>query len=266
MEMNKCPIGIIDSGVGGLTVLNRVRRTTPNEDILYIGDMAHNPYNDESEKKILQYTRSMVRFLAKKSVKMVVIASHIITAVALDKLQQEVSIPVIGMASGLKTGVEISPRKKMGILTSSRIILDGCYQEEVRQQYPNHTVWEQACPLLVRTIESGNLHGEYIRELVREYTQPLLNKGVDTIVYGSTHFPFLKKTFESVAGERVIFVDPGHETAWNVKKALEKYGIAQEHRHQGRIHLCFTGDVHKGGLFANMMMNPEEYEVSYIEL
>ncbi len=266
MEMNRCPIGVIDSGVGGLTVVNRIRRTTPNEDIIYIGDIKHSPYNDRTEKEIMQYTRQMIHFLAKKSVKAIVLASHIISNLALDELRKEISIPVIGMASGLKTGAEISPRRKIGVLTSARVILHGSYQEEASRLYPGLTVVEQACPLLAKTIEAGNLNGEYIKDLVEEYTMPLIEAGVDTVVYGSTHFPFLKRAFEAVAGERIIFVDPGHETAWEVKTVLEKYALENEHRHQGRIALCFTKDSRRGSQFASMVMNPEAYQAAEISL
>jgi len=243
------PIGIFDSGVGGLTVLKELRKQLPNESTVYLGDEARMPYGEREAAEVLAFTREAMAWFAKEQdPKLVVIACNTATAVALDVVREESAIPVIGVIRpGAAAALTATSRRAVGVLATRLTVRSGAYYRAVRDLDPFVDVLQQPAPKLVPLIEKGEARSAEAKEAVREYVMPMLSEGaavapgVDTILLGCTHYPLVRWAIEEVAGPSVRVVDSATTTALAVREVLDSHGLrAGEGRSTHRV--LATGD------------------------
>lgn len=222
-KRNNAPVGVFDSGVGGLTVAREITRQLPNESIVYFGDTARVPYGSKSKDTIIRYSRQIVRFLQTKGVKAIVVACNTASAFALDTIEAELDIPVIGVVKpGAKSAIENTKNKRIGIIGTEGTIKSALYTEYIHGIDPEMTVIGKACPLFCPLVEEGMLHDSVTDEITRRYLDELKEQNIDSLILGCTHYPLLRSTIGKVMGERVNLVNPAYETAISLGGLLEK--------------------------------------------
>ena len=264
MDRNKQPIGVFDSGVGGLTVVSKLRMLLPHENIIYVGDTKRNPYGSRKPEEIMQYTRDILRFMTQKGVKLVAIGCNTVTAVAYDTVRSEVPYPLIGMSRGIKTAQAISAKKKIAVFATELTILKHSHKKIAAAIAPDLEIIEQPCPALANLVERGILDGEEVMKPLREYTAPVIASGADTAIFGCTHFPFLQPLFEKLCGDSIAFVDPAHEMALRTLEVLKKGGLLNTDSLPGYLSLCFTAQARRGGALAERLIPANEFTVEEI--
>ena len=221
------PIGVFDSGVGGLTVLRELRRQLPGESTIYLGDEARMPYGPRPGDEIVTFTREALAWFAGRRCKLVVIACNTATAVALDVVRDGSKVPIIGVVRpGAAAAISASARRSIGVLATTATVRSGAYARALRDLDPLADVIQQACPALVPLIEAGKSGSAEAEAAVRGYVQPLLTDGgvvspvVDTLLLGCTHYPLLREVIERIAGPAVRVVDSAATTALAVREVL----------------------------------------------
>ncbi len=228
-ELKYAPIGVFDSGVGGLTVAREIMRQIPSERIVYFGDTARVPYGSKSQDTIIRFSRQIIHFLKTKGVKAVVIACNTASALALETLQPEMDIPIIGVVTpGAKVAAETTENGKIGVIATESTIESQLYTKVIRSHNPGAQVFGKACPLFCPLVEEGWLKDPVTVEVANRYLEPLLATGIDTLVMGCTHYPLLRGTLRQIMGEKVTLVNPAYETARELKCLLEEEGIAND--------------------------------------
>jgi glutamate racemase len=201
------PIGIFDSGVGGLTVLRQLYRQLPNESIIYFGDTARLPYGIRSQAEILQYVREILIWMQHQRVKMVIMACNTSSALALEAVRQEFSVPILGIIlPGARAAVETG--KRIGVIATPATAKSNAYRHAIVEINPNVQVWQVSCPEFVPLIEQNRIHDPYTLQVARSYLEPLLQQEIDTLVYGCTHYPHLAPVLRSLLPSDVKLVDP----------------------------------------------------------
>jgi glutamate racemase len=220
------PIGIFDSGVGGLTVVSEMMRQLPTEGLIYFGDTARVPYGPKAPTTVRRYSREIASFLDHEGVKAIVIACNTATAHALTTLRAELRIPVIGVIEpGARAAVAATHTGDIGVIGTAGTIRSGAYERAIRELAPDARITAQPCPLFVPLVEEGWLDTEATRLIVREYLQPLADARVDTVVLGCTHYPLLKPVFRDVLGQSVRLIDSAAETAAETRRVLADRGM-----------------------------------------
>ncbi|MCM8831422.1 MAG: glutamate racemase [Candidatus Omnitrophica bacterium] len=211
--MNNKPIGIFDSGVGGLTVFKQIRKLLPWEDLIYFGDTARVPYGNKSKETIIKFSIENILFLLQKQVKVVVIACNTSSSMALDYLKDIFNIPIIGVIdAGVKKAIKISSNKRIGVIGTRSTINSRSYEKKIKKFDKSIKIYSRACPLFVPLIEEGLLKGEIIDEVIKMYLEPFKKNNIDTLILGCTHYPLLKKQIASyLVG--VNIVDSAKEVA-----------------------------------------------------
>lgn len=222
------PIGVFDSGVGGLTVFRELVRALPNESLIYLGDSARLPYGTKSRDTIIRYAREATAFLLRRNVKALVIACNTATAAALPTLQNELSVPVIGVIEPGARAAVVATRGRVGVIATEGTVRSGAYTAAIRRFDSSLAVIEVACPLFVSLAEEGWADTRVAREVAEIYLTPLLDEGIDTLVLGCTHYPILRNTIEEVVGELVTIVDSAETTAHAVCETLAECGLAAD--------------------------------------
>ncbi|MDF2556904.1 MAG: glutamate racemase [Bacillales bacterium] len=219
---NNNPIGVFDSGVGGLTVAKEIMRQLPNEKIIYLGDNARCPYGPRPMEEIKQYTWEMVRFLLQKNIKMLIIACNTATAAALDELKDQLDIPVIGVIyPGARAAIEESRNLHIGVIGTVGAIASGAYENALTNIHSGVKVTSLACPKFVPIVESGEWGSPIAERVVKEGLAPLKGTGIDTLVLGCTHYPFLEKVISKELGLGVSIISSGEETARDASTILQ---------------------------------------------
>src|SRR5688572_27764858 len=212
--MNRAPIGIFDSGIGGLTVARAIYERLPGESTIYFGDTARVPYGPKSPDTVRRYSLEILRWLLDQGVKAVVIACNTSTAHALDALQAESPVPVIGVIEpGARAAAAASRGGPVGVIGTAGTIASNAYAKAIRRARPNARVEQRACPLFVPLVEEGWFEHPAAELIAREYLGPLHDAGVDALVLGCTHYPLLKPLLQRVMGAGVRLIDSGEETA-----------------------------------------------------
>jgi len=228
--MKNAPIGVFDSGVGGLTVVKEIIEQLPGEAMIYFGDTARVPYGNKSEETVVRYSAQIIKFLLSKGAKTIVIACNTASAVALEKMKQEFEVPIIGVVKpGAKAAAEVTKNGKIGVIGTEATIRSGIYNEFLRKTDPHVTVYGKACPLFVPLAEEGWVGEDEITEQVaRRYLAELTAQEIDTLVLGCTHYPLLRSVIQKVVGDRVQLVNPAVETARELKYLLEEHHLMNE--------------------------------------
>ena len=228
MDKN-APIGVFDSGVGGLTVAREIMRQIPNERIVYFGDTARVPYGSKSKDNIIKFSRQIIRFLQTENVKAIVIACNTASALALDEMQQEFDLPILGVVKpGAKVAVETTANKRIGLIGTEANIRSGVYTRYIKSLDDEAKVFEKACPLFVPLVEEGWLHDDITLQVASRYLEELKEKDIDTLIMGCTHYPLIRSTIRKVMGDKVNLVNPAYETAIELKNLLERDNLANK--------------------------------------
>lgn len=223
MPDRNSPIGVFDSGVGGLTVAREIMRQMPDERIVYFGDTARVPYGNKSKNTVIRFTRQIIRFLMTQDVKAIVIACNTATSYALEEVILETAIPVIGVIhAGAKTAIHATKNGKIGIIGTEGTINSGVYTKVMKEMRPDIEVTGKSCPLLVPLVEEGLLHDSVTDEIASRYLSELKGKYIDTLVLGCTHYPLLRSTIGRLMGPEVMLVNPAYETALELKQELSE--------------------------------------------
>lgn len=221
--MSDRAIGVFDSGVGGLTVLKEMLRLLPEEELVYLGDTARVPYGTKSSATVLRYAMEAAAFFEAIPVKMLVVACNTASAVALKELQSRFDFPVVGVIEpGARKAVRVTKNRKVGVIGTEGTVKSGAYRMAIETFDPDVEVLSVPAPLFVPLAEEGWTEHPVTTMVAREYLEPLLEEGVDTLVLGCTHYPLLKPAISSIVGEGVTLVDSAEETALMVRSLLEK--------------------------------------------
>ena len=239
-EKLKGAIGVIDSGVGGLTVAKEIMRQMPNEVIYYLGDTARCPYGPRSIEEVRKFTWQMAMFLVKQEIKMLVIACNTATAVVLQEMDKHLPIPVIGViAPGARAALKVTKNKEIGILGTIGTINSRAYVRELKEIDHHVHVTQLACPKFVPIVESFEYQSEIARKVVQETLQPLIGTNLDTLVLGCTHYPLLAPLIEKVMGKEVTVISSGEETAQEVSAILDYKKLLNTSNEQPK-HIFYT--------------------------
>ncbi|AQP54547.1 glutamate racemase [Vagococcus penaei] len=231
------PIGFLDSGVGGLTVVKEALRQLPNETIYYIGDTARCPYGPRPVDQIKDFTWDMVNFLLEKKVKMIVIACNTATAVGLDEIRAKLDIPVVGVIKpGSRASLKVSQTQKIGVIGTVGTVNSKTYTTAIHAKAPKAQVIELACPKFVPIVESMEYTSAIAKRVVKETLQPLKDLSLDTLILGCTHYPLLKQFIQQTVGDQVTLVDSGVETVSEVSMLLDYYDISAKPKENNTEH------------------------------
>ncbi|MCX7102013.1 MAG: glutamate racemase [Methylobacter sp.] len=217
----KKPIGIFDSGVGGLSVLHEIRRALPGEDLLYVADSGHAPYGDKSQQFIEQRSIAISEFLISNNVKAIVVACNTATGAAIATLRSRFSVPIIAMEPAVKPAVSLSKTGVIGVLATSRTLAGDNFVQLFARHGGDVQILGQACPGLVEQVEAGDLSGPAARLLLERYVHPLLEQQADIIVLGCTHYPFLASLIQEIVGPTVAVIDSAAAVARELYRRLE---------------------------------------------
>ena len=217
-------IGLFDSGVGGLTVLREMYRQMPTESLLYFADSARLPYGTRSQEEILDFVREILDWMCGQDVKMIIMACNTSSALALEAVRQEYDLPILGVIlAGAKAAVKVGSR--IGVISTSATAQSHAYRQAIQEINPQTEVFEMPCPKFVKAIEQNQLYTDATREIAREYLEPLLAKGIDTLIYGCTHYRHLEKTICSLLPPSIKVIDPAEHIVVAAEKELSLLGL-----------------------------------------
>ncbi|ERP85295.1 MAG: glutamate racemase [Alcanivoracaceae bacterium] len=236
------PIGIFDSGIGGLSVARAVRERLPAEDILYVADSCHAPYGDKSDDFIRERMHAITELLLKCGARAVVVACNTATTAAITQLRDSFSVPIIGVEPGVKPAVENTRSGVVGVLATPRTLQTHSFENLAARFSSNVKLLVQPCPRLVHQVEALDFDGAETRDLLREYVSPLLAEKADTLVLGCTHYHFLAEQIAAVAGPDVTIISTQQAVAREVARRLELHGLLTAGGREGRAGFVSTGD------------------------
>lgn len=267
------PIGVFDSGVGGLTVAREIMRQIPNEKIIYFGDTARVPYGSKSRETVTRFSEQIVRFLRTFQVKTIVVACNTASAYALDTLEKDIDIPIIGVVKpGARVAAEATRNGRIGVIATEATIGSRIYSKYIQQLNKDVTIYGKACPLFVPLVEEGLLQDPVTDEIARRYLTELIDIDIDTLILGCTHYPLIRSTLGRIMGDRVTLVNPAYETAIELKSMLEKLDLLNEEApglgsNQYQFYVSdkaekfvrFANSIIKYGILSAKTINIEEY-------
>ena len=235
-DKSELPIGIFDSGVGGLTVVRQIHRLLPHEDLVYLGDTARVPYGTKSPGTVIRFACEDAQFLIQQNVKAVVVACNTASAWALPTLEKYFPIPIFGViAPGAEAALRQTRTHRIGVIGTAATCRSQAYLKTIQALEESAHVFSQACPLLVPLVEEGWVRHPVTVAVLREYLAPLLKKNIDTLVLGCTHYPLLKTTIHSIAGKQVALIDSAESCARYVRDRLAQQALLSRRRRAGRI-------------------------------
>ncbi len=256
--LKDAPIGVFDSGFGGLTVVREIMRQIPNEKIIYFGDTARVPYGSKSKETVTRFSRQITNFLQTQNVKTIVVACNTASAYALDELEKEIDIPIIGVVKpGAKVAADTTKNGKVGVIATSATIGSEIYTTYIKKIKPEVSVTGKACPLFVPLVEEGLLEDPVTDEIASRYLLELIDIDIDTLILGCTHYPLIRNTIQRVVGEKVTLVNPAYETARELKLLLEEKGILQDKKPdlgENKYQFFVSDGAEKFKTFANSIL------------
>ncbi|MBZ0201941.1 MAG: glutamate racemase [Ignavibacteria bacterium] len=234
------PIGVFDSGVGGLTVVKELNKLLPNEKIVYFGDTGRVPYGNKSRETIIHYSLQVAYFLMKKKIKMLVVACNTASSVSLPTLKRHFHIPIIGVIEpGAKTAIETTKTGKIGVIGTLGTVRSNSYKKALKKIKKNVNVLQDPCPLFVHLAEDGWNKNKIAQMVSDEYLKIFEGKGIDTLILGCTHYPLLKDVIQRSVGKKVQLIDSGKETAKEVEQILSKKSLLNPYKMTEKNHSVF---------------------------
>jgi glutamate racemase len=258
------PIGVFDSGVGGLTVAAELRRLLPAENIFYIGDTARVPYGGRSAETVERYSMEIAGLLLAGQAKMIVVACNTASALAVPRLEETLKVPVVGViAPGAQAAVAATRSGKVGVIGTRATIYSGAYERAIQALDDRVEVVSEACPMLVPLIEEGWLDDAVTDQIVRRYLEKITRSGIDTLVLGCTHYPLLKDAIRKFVGDEIQLVDSAQNCAVAVKRLLAKNKLAAPASHLGRLRVALTD---KPGQFLRVAEEALGLQVGEVEI
>lgn len=258
------PIGVFDSGIGGLTVTREIMRQLPDENIVYFGDTARVPYGSKSKENIIRFSRQIVRFLKTRHVKAIVVACNTASALALDTLRQETDIPVMGVVEpGARAAVRETKNGKIGVIGTEATIRSEMYTQVIHRMLPDAEVIGNSCPLFVPLVEEGFAKHKIAEEVIDIYLSELRETDIDTMILGCTHYPLLRSRIMEYFGDAVQIVNPAYETAMELKTMLEEKKMAHPLGGEASYEFYVSDAAEKFTKFANSILT---YDVASTKL
>lgn len=237
------PIGVFDSGVGGISVLKAIREQMPAESVIYFGDQGHVPYGPRSMEQIQRFSEAITRFLRDQDAKIIVVACNTASAAALSYLRMRFpDVPFVGMEPAVKPAAERTQTGKVGVLATPATFQGALYASVVERFANGVELYQATCPGLVQEIEQGNLDGKETRRILEEALLPMLENNIDTVVLGCTHYPFVIPLIQRIVGEKVRVIDPAPAVAKQTARLLEAKGLKKEPGSGGRVKSYTSGD------------------------
>jgi glutamate racemase len=257
------PIGVFDSGFGGLSVARALIDLLPAEDVVYVGDTARYPYGPRPADEVREFSREIGRYLVEsEKVKLVVIACNTAASVALEELQESLPVPVVGVIGpGLRAAVDVSRSRRIGVIGTVGTVASGAYQRAATALDRQVDLVCCACPGFVEFVERGETSGDQVHVLAERLLQPITNSDVDTLLLGCTHYPFLARTIADVVGRDVVLVSSADETAFDVRSLLEDTGLARRGGARGVHRFVSSGDLEWFVSVGRRLLGPELGEV-----
>lgn len=265
--MNEAPIGMFDSGIGGLTVMKAVMRRLPHESICYFGDNARGPYGPRDIKEIRDYALEIASFLEALGVKLIVIACNSATSAGLLEVQRRCQVPVLGVVEpGARGAVQATHNRRIGVIGTRATIHSRAYLKAMHALDAGAKVYSRACPTLVDYVERGEIEGPRIEAEVRRYLAPLTRREVDTLVLGCTHYPLINEIIGDVAGEGVSLISSDQEVAREVEENLVRRGYLRGSGAPPTYRFMCSGDIAQAIGLGRMFLGPEVERVEKVEL
>lgn len=252
--MDSRPIGVFDSGFGGLTVAKEIMNQLTNEKIIYFGDTARVPYGSKSKETIVKYSNQIIRFLLTKDVKAIVIACGTASSTALEAVRQNYDIPIIGIVQpAALSAVQETTNKRIGVIATEGTIRSKSYDEVIHKQSKEIEVFSTACPLFVPLVEEGWVNDEVTTIVAKRYLSEIANKNIDALILGCTHYPLLINTIGEIMGPKVKLINPASETALELEQLLKNNGLL--HQGQKTEHEFYVSDLaEKFEAFAKLIL------------
>jgi len=225
-EIRERPVGVFDSGVGGLTVVSELFRVLPREDIVYFGDTAHLPYGSKSKEAVVRFSLDIANFLKKEKVKIIVVACSTASSLALSSLRENMELPVIGVIEpGAQAAIDTTRNFRIGVIGTEGTINSRAFEDALKRIDKKVKVFSQACPLFVPLVEEGWLDEPETLQIAKKYLSPLRDKGIDTLILGCTHYPLLKGLLSRIMEKKVSLIDTAEATAKVVERTLSEENL-----------------------------------------
>lgn len=241
--MDNRPIGVFDSGLGGLTVVKEIMELLPHEDIVYFGDTARVPYGTRSNETVLRYSEQCIRFLLGRGVKMIVIACNTVSSISLKKVRQKFHLPIVGVIEpGAGDGIESTKNGRLGVIGTEATIRSGAYERAINALEADIKVYSTPCPLFVPIVEEGWSNTKIALLTAERYLDTIKDEDIDTLILGCTHYPLLEGTIGKVMGPEVTLVNPAKGTAREVERILRDMGMLDESKSQG-VYSFYVSDL-----------------------
>lgn len=243
MKENNKPIGIFDSGLGGLTVFKAIRKLMPHENLIYFGDTARVPYGTKSRDTVIAFSLEIAKYLISRRIKLLVIACNTASSVALNEVRKKVKIPVVGVIHpGLDVAIQLTRNRRILVIGTNATVSSHAYLKSLRKKVKNARIIEKACPLFVPLVEEGWLEKKVTRMVAHEYLNPLKKFGFDTLILGCTHYPLLKNVLKRIIGKHVAIVDSAEAVAMEVFRNLVKKGMLNTNTNLGYSRFIVSDD------------------------
>jgi glutamate racemase len=266
MEKEK-PIGVFDSGIGGLTVVKRIAASLPEENLVYFGDTARVPYGSKSNDTVIEYSLQDAEFLMQKNVKAIVVACNTASSIAMDVLRKKFDVSLIGMIEpGAQTAIKATKNNRVGVIGTRATISNKAYSDKIKELNPDIQVFESACPLFVPLAEEGWIDHKATYEIAEEYLRELRDEQIDTLVLGCTHYPILSKVIQEVIGEDVTLVDSGIAAAEMIRNELDRTDLHTNSKGMGNQELYVSDIPTKFKEVAGLFLGNPVKEVHKVEI
>ncbi|HDP70483.1 MAG TPA: glutamate racemase [Actinobacteria bacterium] len=265
--MNDKPIGIFDSGIGGLTVAGEVMRQLPNENIIYFGDTARFPYGPRSAEELKKFVFQIVEFLRGEEVKFIVIACNSASSAALEVAQEHFYIPIIGVVeSGARAAVQVTRNRRIGVIGTKATILSSAYVKAVHAFDAGVKVFQQVTPELADFVEKGEVVGKEIERIIKGYLKTLIEDDIDTLILGCTHYPLLSATIQKIIGKEAVLISSAEEAAKEVGEMLTRKGHKRKINEAPNYRFISSGDKSKFLELGSRFLGREIKNVEEIKL
>ena len=265
--MSDRPIGIFDSGVGGLTVVKSLLKRLPNESFIYFGDTAHVPYGSKTREELFKYAQDIIGFLLSRNVKTIVVACGTHSSVTLPEIEQAYQVPILGVVKpGARAAARATVNGRIGVIATQATVNSGSYTQCINTRVSSYEVHAAAGPRFVPLIEGGKLESEETRSVVKEYLHPLLTEGIDTLVLGCTHYPILSEIIIDYTGEDITLVDPATETIEELAGILEQNNLLNQNPDNKSREFYVSGSDASFHSVGKLLLGDVVENVKHIEL